>query len=143
MWNPTPGGWLSSSCRKLWPGTSRPSAVKGRNRASAIFTTRRSLDWIGFIFDLACISKLSPSDPLLLGIIMRERHDHRRQALLLAIELADLDRGARRCMMDIDPRQRDGAVEHRRAHARSHDPDLRPSDMNAVAVADRFIGGDL
>src|SRR5262245_40531053 len=43
----------------------------------------------------------SGTNPLLLGIVMGERHDHRRQPLLLAIELADLDRGSGCCVMDV------------------------------------------
>ena len=39
---------------------------------------------------------------------MREAHDARRQALLLAVELADLDLGADLGMGDVEPRKRDG-----------------------------------
>src|SRR5262245_14989052 len=61
----------------------------------------------------------------------------------MAIELADPDCGAGCCGVPIDPRQRDRAVERRRARARGHAADLRPPDMDAVAMTDRIIGGDV
>ena len=70
---------------------------------------------------------------------MREAHDPRRQPLLLAVELADLDLGPDAAMGDIDPGERDGLLQDRRAGAAGDDADLGAADMDAVAVADRLI----
>src|SRR6476646_11560918 len=52
--------------------------------------------------------------PRLLRIVVREAHDARRQALLVAVELADLDLSADPGMGDVEPRKRDGLIQDRR-----------------------------
>lgn len=54
--------------------------------------------------------------PGLLRIVMRKRHDCRRQPLRVAVELADLDVRLQGRMHDVDARQCDGLAQHRRAH---------------------------
>src|ERR1044071_5812715 len=74
---------------------------------------------------------------------MREARDAGGQALLMAVELADLDRGADRGMGDVDPRQGYILLEQGRARAARHHADLGASDMDAIAMADRIIGVDV
>src|SRR5947208_5016949 len=81
--------------------------------------------------------------PGLLRIGMSEAYDARRQALLMAVELADLDFRADLGMADIDSRQRDILLEERRSRPAGHNTDLGAPDMNAIAVAYRLIGIDI
>ena len=78
--------------------------------------------------------------PRLLRIVMREAHDARGQALLLAVELADLDLGADARAWVTSTRA--SAMVFFRIGERVAlviDADLGAADMDAVAVADRFI----
>src|SRR5262245_61338092 len=77
--------------------------------------------------------------PCLLGIKMRKAHDAAWQALLMAVELADLDFCADCRMSDINASERDVFLEERRADATRHHADLGAPDMHTVAVADSVI----
>src|SRR5688572_12184640 len=78
----------------------------------------------------------SAPHPHLLRIVMREAHDAGRQALLVAVELADLHLGADLGRGDIEPGERDVLLEDGRAGGARHHADLRAPDMHAIAVAD-------
>src|SRR5438552_3579770 len=74
---------------------------------------------------------------------MSKPYDARRQALLMAVELADFDLRADLGMADIDSRQCDILLEERRSRPAGHNTDLGATDMNAIAVAYRLIGIDI
>jgi hypothetical protein len=63
------------------------------------------------IFTAASMSAVASLRPLLGRIEMREADHPRRQALLLAVELADLELGAFVRMGDVDPGESDGLAE--------------------------------
>lgn len=65
----------------------------------------------GFVGEGAALRPQLRSRPCLLRIEMGEAHDARRQALLVAVELADLDFRADLAMANIDARQRDVLLE--------------------------------
>src|SRR6476469_9357620 len=77
--------------------------------------------------------------PRLLRIVVREAHDARRQALLVAVELADLDLSADPGKGDAEPRKRDGLLQDRRAGGAGDHAALGAADMDAIAVADRVV----
>jgi hypothetical protein len=70
---------------------------------------------------------------------VREAHDACRQPFLVAVELADLNLGSKFAMGDIEPSERDGLVQDRRAGSTGDDAHLGTTDMHAVSVADRFV----
>src|SRR4029077_19453085 len=82
---------------------------------------------------------------LLLGVVERERHDRRRDPLLVAVELADLDlrpdlRETRR-----HPAERDVLAQRRAARAGRDDADPRPAALlvDAVAVAGGLVAREV
>src|SRR3954447_17894358 len=74
---------------------------------------------------------------LLLRVVERERHDRRRDPLLVAVELADLDLRADLGVLRRHPAQRDVLAQDRAPRAGRDDADLRaPARLvDAVAVA--------
>ncbi len=70
---------------------------------------------------------------------MRQRHHDRRQALLLAVELADLNLRADGGMGDVDASERNRLAEDRRARGAGDNADLGAANMDAIAVADRVV----
>ncbi len=75
----------------------------------------------------------------LFRVVVREAHDARRQALLLAVELADFDLAAGLIVSDIDPGERDRLPQDGRAGGARNDADLGAADMHAIAMADRLV----
>src|SRR5262245_6025227 len=70
---------------------------------------------------------------------MREAHYPRRQPLLVAVELADLDARPNIAMGDIDAGKRDGFLQNRRAGGAGDRAHLRAANMDAIAVLDRLL----
>jgi hypothetical protein len=81
--------------------------------------------------------------PGLFRIVMREADDLGLQALLMAVELADFEGRAVLGIGDVDPGERDGLREHRRADAAGDDAHLGPADIDRIAVMSRLLPFDL
>src|SRR3954465_11283485 len=82
---------------------------------------------------------------LLLRGVERERHDRRRDPLLVAVELADLDLGADLGVLRRHPAQGDVLAQDRASRARGDDADLRAAGrlVDAVAGAGGLVAGEL
>src|SRR3954453_6212574 len=82
---------------------------------------------------------------LLLRVVERERHDRRRDPLLVAVELADLDLGPDLGELGRHPAESDVLAQRRAARAGRDDADLRPPArlVHAVAVARGLGAGEL
>ena len=83
--------------------------------------------------------------PLLLRVVEREPHDRRRDPLLVAVELADLDLGAGLGVLHGHAAQRDVLAQRRAARAGRDHADLRaPAGLvHAVAVAGGLVALEL
>src|SRR3954447_15063839 len=89
--------------------------------------------------------RASGTRALLLRVVERERHDGRRDPLLVAVELADLDLRADLGVLRRHPAQGDVLAQRRAARSRRDDADLRaPARLvDAVAVAGGLVAGEL
>src|SRR3954469_24466159 len=82
---------------------------------------------------------------LLLRVVERERHDRRRDPLLVAVELADLDLRADVGVLRRHPAQGDVLPQRRAACPRRDDADLRAAArlVDAVAVPGGLVAREL
>src|SRR5919201_5162991 len=81
--------------------------------------------------------------PCLLRIVEREAHHRRRDPLLEAVELADLDLGPELRIAHVHPAERDVLLQHGRARPARADADLMAADVDAVAVRPRLVALEL
>src|SRR5512134_669853 len=79
----------------------------------------------------------------LLGVEEGDRDHGGRDPLLVAVELADLDLGARLGVLDGDPAQRDVLAQDRAPGAACDHPDLGAPDVQAVAVPGGLLAAEL
>src|SRR5919106_6057623 len=79
------------------------------------------------------------ADARLGGIVEGEADDGRRQALLVAVQLADLDLGPGRGVLHRKAGERDVLAQDRRAGRAGHAADLGAADVHAVAGRRRLV----
>src|SRR4029450_5911827 len=75
----------------------------------------------------------------LLRVVEREPHHVRGDPLLLTVELADLELGARAPVLHRDAGEGDVLLEYRRPGAAGDDAHLLATVVHAVAVAGRLV----
>src|SRR5690348_2884425 len=75
----------------------------------------------------------------LLRIVEGETHDNGRDALLLAVQFADLDLSAERRVGNIHSAERDVLLQDRRARAAGDGADLGAADMHTISLPRRLV----
>src|SRR4051794_32790753 len=79
----------------------------------------------------------------LVRVVEREAYDVGRDALLLPVELPDLDAGAQGGVLDGQSAQGDVLAQERGSGSARDHADLRPADIDAVAMTSRLVPGEL
>src|SRR5215510_7633357 len=86
---------------------------------------------------------MSGARPGLVWVVEREADDGGRDALAVAVQLADVDRRADLGVLHRHPAERDVRAQQRRPRAARYHADLGPAHVHAVPVRGGLVPGEL